>query len=101
MFGVSGRATRIVFQVVVALALGCAPAASETPGHGLVTDLRAGGYTLFVRHFATDHSQEDTDPLHPENVAAQRQLSDVGRSQAAALGEALRKLAIPIGSIAC
>jgi phosphohistidine phosphatase SixA len=65
----------------------------------LLADLRKGGYVLFMRHPATDPDQADTDPLHLDNVKAQRQLSDEGRRQAKALGEALRALKIPVGAV--
>jgi phosphohistidine phosphatase SixA len=60
----------------------------------LLLNLRKGGYVLFIRHLDTNSDQADTDPLHLENVKAQRQLSEEGRARAKALGEALRKLGI-------
>jgi phosphohistidine phosphatase SixA len=65
----------------------------------VVPELRKGGYVLFIRHPATNPDQADTDPLHLENVKAQRQLSDEGRKQARALGDAFRKLKIPVGKV--
>src|SRR5882724_13479543 len=62
-------------------------------------DLRNGGYVLFIRHPKTNPDQADTDPLHLDNVKAQRQLTDEGRKQAKALGEALRALKIPVGKV--
>lgn len=62
----------------------------------LVPELQRGGYVLFLRHFQTDPDQADTDPLHLENTAAQRQLSDAGRKQAVAVGESIRALKIPV-----
>lgn len=72
---------------------------SLLPERHLVTELRKGGYILFLRHFQTDHDQADTDPLHLENVQAQRQLSDTGRRQARAVGEAWRAAGIPVGTV--
>ena len=65
----------------------------------LLADLRKGGYVLFLRHPATDPDQADTDPLHLDNVKAQRQLSDEGRRQAKAVGAAFRALRIPVGTV--
>jgi len=69
------------------------------PERHLIAELRKGGYVLFLRHFQTDHDQADTDPLHLENVQAQRQLSDTGRRQARAVGEAWRAAGIPVGTV--
>ncbi len=65
----------------------------------LVKALRAGGHVIVFRHGATHADQADTDPLHPENVAQQRQLNDKGRADARAIGEALRRLQIPVGRV--
>ena len=65
----------------------------------LATALRAGGHVIVVRHGATFPDQADTDPLHPENIAAQRNLNDSGKALAKAFGEALRQGAIPVGKV--
>jgi phosphohistidine phosphatase SixA len=64
-----------------------------------ITALRQGGYVIVFRHGATHNDQADTDPLHPENVAQQRQLNDQGRALARAIGDAMRKLKIPVGQV--
>jgi phosphohistidine phosphatase SixA len=64
-----------------------------------ITALRQGGYVIVFRHGATHSDQADTDPLHPENVAQQRQLNDQGRALARAIGDAMRKLKIPVGQV--
>jgi phosphohistidine phosphatase SixA len=64
-----------------------------------INALRQGGYVLVFRHGATHSDQADTDPLNPSNVAAQRQLNDAGRAKAKEIGEAFRKLKIPVGQI--
>jgi broad specificity phosphatase PhoE len=61
--------------------------------------LRAGGLVIVVRHGATFSDQADTDPLHPENIAAQRNLNDKGIAAAKAFGEALRQIGVPIGKV--
>src|SRR5262249_3752568 len=76
--------------VTAGIAVAEPPSASE-----LLPVLRKGGYVLFIRHPKTNPGQADTDPLHLDNVKAQRQLSDEGRKQAKALGEAFRALQIP------
>src|SRR6266404_5657116 len=86
------------FVAAVLLSL---PASSEDAPSAtdLVNALRAGGHVIVFRHGATHTDQADTDPLHPENVAQQRQLDDKGRADARGAGEALRKLKIPIGHV--
>ena len=65
----------------------------------VVPILQKGGYVLFVRHPKTNPDQADIDPLHIDNVKAQRQLSDEGRKQARDLGHALRALKIPVAAV--
>ena len=65
----------------------------------LVTDLRHGGYVIVLRHGATNPDQADTDPFHLENIASQRLLSTQGRDEAAAVGDAFRKLGLPLGRV--
>ena len=65
---------------------------------GLVSSLKGGGYVLVFRHGATD-SQKDVYPFKFDDMTAQRQLSEKGRSVARELGEALKKLGVPIGEV--
>ena len=64
-----------------------------------INALRQGGYVIVFRHGATHQDQADTDPLNPKNIAQQRQLNDAGRAKAKEIGEAFRKLRIPVGQI--
>jgi len=64
-----------------------------------VKALRGGGHVIVFRHGATHTDQADTDPLNIANVAKQRQLNDQGRALARAIGEAMRKLNIPVGQV--
>jgi broad specificity phosphatase PhoE len=73
-----------------------APPPSPLP---LLEGLRQGGYVVYLRHAATDFSQADTQPNNLANCAAQRNLTDLGRAQAHAIGEAIGALGVPIGEV--
>lgn len=75
-------------------------------GHGadpaLIESLRAGGFILYVRHAATDWSQTDRrrdagwESCDPGEM---RQLSAAGRDVARRVGEAMRRLRVPVGRV--
>src|SRR5436305_10561890 len=88
------RAAYLIALVSAGIACAEPPAKSE-----VVPELQKGGYVLFVRHPKTDPDQADADPLHLDNVKAQRQLTYEGRKQAKDIGEALRALKIPVGKV--
>jgi broad specificity phosphatase PhoE len=71
-------------------------AASE-PG-ALVDRLRAGGLAIVIRHGHTDTAQ-DADPIDIADCSTQRNLSERGRSESAAIGAAIRELGVPIGDV--
>jgi broad specificity phosphatase PhoE len=73
------------------------PAAADDQELG--NALRAGGLVIVVRHGATFPDQADTDPLNPDNVAAQRNLNDKGKVLAKAFGDALRQIGVPVGKV--
>ncbi|WP_246014465.1 histidine phosphatase family protein [Paenibacillus rhizophilus] len=73
-------------------------AGAATPGPvnpSLLDSLRQGGYILYVRHGEAT-AGEDRPNLDFSDCSTQRNLSEEGRRQAAALGEALRRLQIPV-----
>jgi hypothetical protein len=67
--------------------------------NGLVSALKGGGYVLVLRHGATDDSQKDVYPFKFDDMTAQRQLSEKGRRMARELGDAMKKLGVPIGEV--
>jgi phosphohistidine phosphatase SixA len=76
-----------------------------------IGDLRHGGYVIVFRHGATSTDQAKTDPMsNPSKdpmsnpttgkaAAGERQLNNEGRGQAKSVGEAMHKLAIPVGVV--
>jgi len=75
------------------------PISANADDSNLVKSLRAGGLVILVRHGATFPDQADTDPLHLDNIAAQRNLNDKGKALAKAFGDALRGAGVPVGKV--
>jgi phosphohistidine phosphatase SixA len=94
-------ATKRGFILAVAMLAWSFPSHGQTPlsQAELINALRGGGYVIVIRHGATPTDQADTDPLHLENVDKQRQLTDAGLAQARSIGDACRKLKIPVGAV--
>ena len=69
------------------------------PTAALVPALRGGGFLIVFRHSITDWGQRDTDGEHFEDRSAQRNLSQEGEAQAAAIGKAIEALDVPIGAV--
>jgi phosphohistidine phosphatase SixA len=89
---------RMIAYVTALVFLTLLSPARAVDGH-LVTDLKKGGYVIIFRHGATDESQKDIYPLNFSDMKAQRQLSDKGREIAAQIGQAMKKLGIPVGHV--
>jgi len=84
-----------------AAAAASAPAFAErslTPA--LLTRLRTGGLVLYLRHGLTDNRVADRQPaVDLADCDTQRPLSPEGRQQFVRVGEALRRLAIPVAEV--
>jgi broad specificity phosphatase PhoE len=94
------RATRRIFVLAIATLLWLGPhGQSALSQEELINALRGGGHVMIIRHGSTPPDQADTDPLHLEKIDRQRQLNDAGRQQARSIGEATRKLKIPVGEV--
>lgn len=78
---------------------GITQAPSAVDDKALAAALHTGGFVIVVRHGATFPDQADTDPYHPDNIAAQRNLNDKGKSLATAFGTALQQIGVPVGRV--
>jgi phosphohistidine phosphatase SixA len=65
----------------------------------LVRALKAGGLVIYMRHASTDFSQNDTKMKSYEDCATQRNLNEAGRAEAQRIGEAIRKLGVPLREV--
>lgn len=89
----------------VALAL---PGSADAPGQELVPKLagpklleamKAGGYTILMRHAATENFAIVPDEFDLDDCDTQRGLSAEGQQQAKDMGEAMKALGIRIGEV--
>jgi len=85
----------IAIGLVAAASLG---AQSQMPDQ-LAAQLRQGGYVLVMRHASSPSTLPTKEQARPDNTTLERQLDDVGRRDAAAMGDALRALRVPIGAV--
>jgi phosphohistidine phosphatase SixA len=68
-------------------------------GEALVKALRQGGYVIVMRHTSSPREAPTKQAANADNVKAERQLDETGRSTAIAMGKAIRELKIPIGEV--
>src|SRR3954447_23766677 len=73
--------------------------ASGTEREPLLSSLKNGGLILYFRHTSTDFGQNDDQMTGYEDCARQRNLTDQGRQEAREIGEAMRRLQLPIGDV--
>jgi broad specificity phosphatase PhoE len=102
-FNLTARVMAVLLSGFVLLDVAAAQTAAGIEGQALVDALRRGGYQIYFRHAATDWSQYDQVSKAGDwtncDPAKMRQLSEAGRQTAAAIGDALRALDIPIGQV--
>ena len=80
------------------LLAGAAPAQTLS-GEALVKALRRGGYVIVMRHTSSPREAPDKQAANADNVKVERQLDEIGRTTATAMGKALRDLRIPVGDV--
>ena len=98
----TGRSSRIGAAVRAGLAMLLLVAAAGV-GRAQPVDalalMREGGNVLLIRHAATEPGVGDPPGFRLDDCATQRNLSAEGRSQAKALGDALRAARVPIAAV--
>ena len=73
--------------------------ADPLSGAALVTALRQGGYVVVMRHASSPDAPPTAASADPANTGLERQLDEVGRSSAQAMGRAIKTLSIPVGAV--
>jgi phosphohistidine phosphatase SixA len=83
---------------VCVIAFGTAAAYGQDVSRpALIKALQGGGHVIVMRH-ASSPGDVPQKP-NPDNVPPERQLDEKGRTTAAAMGDAIRRLKIPIGEV--
>jgi phosphohistidine phosphatase SixA len=90
---------RFAYLCVLLVLLLCPASTPAQAQPEWVAALRSGGHVIVFRHGATHQDQADTDPLNLDNVAKQRQLNDAGQAKAKEIGDAMRKMRVPVGAV--
>ena len=85
-------------SIALALFFASAVIAAQTPAN-LVATLQKGGCVIVMRHASSPREVPDAATANPDNTTRERQLDQAGRASAAAFGDALRRLHIPIGKV--
>lgn len=90
--------SRLIVAVAISTAwLVTSAHAQALSGPALIKALQGGGHVIVMRHAS---SPRDVPPKpNPDNVPPERQLDEKGRATATAMGDALRRLKIPIGEV--
>jgi broad specificity phosphatase PhoE len=65
----------------------------------LIEEMRSGGLVIYWRHSKTDWRQRDTDLSDMNHCATQRNLNGEGQKESRHVGEAFRRLGIPVGDV--
>ena len=93
----------VALSALALFAVASAQSAAQLEGKALVAALREGGYNIYFRHAATDWSQSDQVYKRDDWLSCDsdrmRQLSAAGADTARAVGDAMRRLQIPVGKV--
>jgi phosphohistidine phosphatase SixA len=91
--------SRFLGSLLPLLAMSVAANATSPAPKNLAVALRSGGYVILMRHASSPRTPPDAASANPDNVNHERQLDQSGRASVQAMGEALRRLKIPIGQV--
>ncbi|MFN2350157.1 MAG: histidine phosphatase family protein [Thioalkalivibrio sp.] len=90
---------RFLLAALIAPWLWMTPSIASETHTQLLEQLRAGGLVIYWRHTITDRSRRDQDLSDMGRCEVQRVLSNAGKAQAQAIGEALAGLDVPVGEV--
>jgi phosphohistidine phosphatase SixA len=95
----SARLRRQLLWMIPALSVMTTGIAQTLSTDSVAAALRAGGYVIVMRHASSPSRPPDAALANADNQQLERQLDEAGRASARDMGEALRRLQIPIGSV--
>jgi phosphohistidine phosphatase SixA len=89
----------LLAAAVISLGLSVSAPADNLSGAALANALRQGGYVIVMRHPSSPFTAPDKSQADPGNTKLERQLDDTGRKTAKDMGDAFRRLHIPVGDV--
>jgi phosphohistidine phosphatase SixA len=95
----TSRAMAILASTLVFAFASAISAAQMLSGPALVQALRRGGYVIVMRHASSPAAPPSAAAADKETVHRERQLDDAGRRASTAMGEAFKRLGIPVGQV--
>lgn|SRR5690242_4925720 len=98
-FAILAACSRCLVALALCFSVTGTAHAESLAGPALVAALRQGGYVLVMRHPSSPFEPPDKSAADPGNTRLERQLDDTGRATARAMGDAFRKLHIPVGEV--
>jgi phosphohistidine phosphatase SixA len=90
---------RLLLALPTLLVLCAAGNTTSLTGKELTAALQRGGYVILMRHASSPGTPPDSAQADAENPRHERQLDEVGRTSARAMGDAFHRLRIPIGQV--
>ncbi len=73
--------------------------AAEMSAEDLVTQIKKGGYVIYIRHASTEKDYADQVTAEVNNCSTQRVLSEKGWREAKEIGNAFKRLDVPVGKV--
>src|SRR3989338_2417103 len=87
----------ITLFTYLACQLAAGPLQSQTISRDIFVDvLRDGGFIIVMRHASSPRQPPEANAVNPDNIKRERQLDESGSRSATSMGEALRRLQIPV-----
>lgn len=89
----------MLLSVLALVSMGASVRAAPDEYAGLVALLQRGGLVIVMRHANSPLQPPDAATANPDNPGRERQLDEAGRRDATQMGEALRRLRIPVEEV--
>ena len=96
---VVAKIVRLIFISALCGWFSSGASAQVLTGSALVKQLQAGGHVIVMRHASSPREAPNKQTANSDNMTLERQLDEKGRVTAAAMGDALGRLKIPIGEV--
>jgi phosphohistidine phosphatase SixA len=93
------RLSRLWLTMVLGLSVPIIGVGQTLPPDSVAAALRQGGHVIVMRHASSPRTLPDEALANADNPQRERQLDEVGRTTAQEMGQALRRLGIPIGDV--